>query len=603
MLTGIPFVYRLSGDEAPPSGAGDSVTATLDGVTFFAGLAAELSTKGVAVSASKSGRHEIVVARGTSSRAVAVRAIPGALSILPPLVAIAFALIFRQVVIALLAGIWLGNLFLTGFHPLESLLRIVDHDVVVALSGQGQGADHASIIVFTLLLGGMVGIMYRMGGMQGIVDQVSKLATTPRRGQLAAWLMGVIIFFDDYANTLIVGNSMRPLTDRVRVSREKLSYIVDSTAAPVTAIAVITSWIGFQISLIDQSFDSLGIDRNPFTAYLASIPYCYYCVFAVLFVLAIALTGRDYGPMLTAERRARTTGKATRDGAVLMSNIDSENAAAAPGTKPRIVNGILPIAVVLAVAFAGLVVTGRQSLAAAGRSGGILDAMKESNSFTALLWCSMAGCLAAGLLALGERLLSLTDTLAAWLSGIRSMMLAIVILVLAWCIGMKCEELRTADYLVHSLSGVLAPRFIPLLVFLIAMGISFSTGTSWGTMSILTPIVIPLVFGAARNAGVAGGEFETILSASIAAILSGAVFGDHCSPISDTTIMSSMASSSDHIDHVRTQLPYAATAAAVAFVFGYLPVAFGVPGIYALLLGAAAVFGVVRRFGKHPEVA
>jgi len=597
-LAGIPYRYEPP-DAAFPADA-DSVVARLDGAVVYRGAPSH-PPAAITVTLPSPGRHEIVVSHAAGSFREDIHAVPAWFSILPPLVAIAFALVFRQVVLALLSGIWLGNFFLEGYRPLSALLRIADRDVIRTLSDPSQGSDHVSIVVFTLMLGGMVGIMYRMGGMQGIVDRVSRLATTPRRGQLAGWIMGVAIFFDDYANTLIVGNSLRPLTDRLRISREKLSYIVDSTAAPVTSIAVITSWIGFQVSLIGQSFDSLGVDRNPFTAFVAAIPYCYYSILAVLLVLLVALMNRDFGPMLAAERRARSTGKTAADGAVLLSNIDAESATPGPRARPRWVNGLVPILVVVGVAFAGLVVTGRAALAARGETGGMLDALKEADSFVALLWCSTAGCLASAILALGQRLLTLTETIAAWMNGIRSMLIAIVILVLAWCIGSVCSQLHTADYLVHALSGVLDPRFLPLVVFLVAMGISFSTGTSWGTMSILTPIVVPLAFGAARTAGISGSAFETILGASIGAILTGAVFGDHCSPISDTTIMSSMASSCDHVDHVRTQLPYALAAAAAAVIFGYVPAAFGVPGAVSLALGAAALAAAVRLFGRSPE--
>ncbi len=526
----------------------------------------------------------------------------GILSILPPVVAILFALIFRQVILALLAGVWLGSFIMSGYQPIPSILRIVDHYVLGTLAGPGEGKDHISIILFTLLLGGMVGITSRMGGMQGIVDKVSKLATTPKRGQFSVWLMGVVIFFDDYTNTLIVGNSTRPLTDRLLISREKLSYIVDSTAAPITALAVITSWIGFELSLISQTFGTMGIERNPLATFVASLPYSFYPILAVLFVLFIVLSGRDFGAMLRAERRARSTGMVSSESAVPMSNIDSESVSPAPGVRPHWLHGIIPILVVIAVTFAGLWRTGADALAETGAAGsGFFDALKEADSFKALLWGSFSGCIAAAIIALSRRLLSMTETMTAWVNGIRSMLMAFVILVLAWCIGKVCAELHTADYLVDSLAGTLAPQYMPLIVFLLAMGISFSTGTSWGTMSILIPIVIPLVYGTAESAGLSGSEFEPVLLGSIAAILSGAVFGDHCSPISDTTIMSSMSSSADHIDHVRTQLPYALTVGGASLVLGYLLSAFGVPAVVSLALSVAALLLTIRLIGRPVE--
>jgi len=600
LLKDVPHLYRpgeklVTGVFAPS----DSLSVSMEGRVLFEGTAAELVEKGVTLRAPRTGRIPLIVSGGDRETTVGVLVLHGLLSILPPIVAILCALLFRQVILALLAGVWLGSFFLSGYRLVPSLLGIVDRYVVQTLAGPGEGADHVSIIVFTLLLGGMVGITSRMGGMQGIVDRVSRLATTPKRGQFAVWLMGVIIFFDDYTNTLIVGNSTRPLTDRLRVSREKLSYIVDSTAAPVTALAVITSWIGFEISLINQSFTAIGVERNPLTTFVSSLPYSFYPILAVLLVLFVVLSGRDYGAMYRAERRARTTGKVSGDSAVPLSNIDSESVQPAQGVEPRWLNGIIPVSVVIAVTFIGLWRTGIASLAEEGiRGAGFLDALKESDSFRALLWGSFSGCLAAGILAVSRRLLSLTETMSSWVNGIRSMLMAIIILVLAWCIGTVCTELQTADYLVHSLSGVLSPRFLPLIIFLLAMGISFSTGTSWGTMSILIPIVIPLVYGTARETGLDGPAFERVLLASIAAILSGAVFGDHCSPISDTTIMSSMSSSADHIDHVKTQLPYALTAGGASLVLGYLFTAAGLHPALSIAVSIAALLIVLRIFGR-----
>jgi Na+/H+ antiporter NhaC len=599
-LTGVPYTYRptetvLEHITQLPG----SVRVVLDGETVFEGRPEYLTKQSLPLTIERRGFHEIVVSSGSTSYTQEVYTLIGVLSILPPVVAIVFALVFRQVVVALLAGVWLGSFLVSGFQPIPSLSRIIDHYVLGTLAGSGEGADHISIIIFTLLLGGMVGITSRMGGMQGIVDRVSHLATTARRGQFAVWLMGVIIFFDDYTNTLIVGNSLRPLTDKLRISREKLSYIVDSTAAPITALAVITSWIGFEISLLDQSFKSLGIERNPLGTFVSSIPYSYYPILAILFVLFIILTGRDYSLMSRAERRARSSGKVSSDTALPLSHIDSEAIAAAPGTSPRWLNGVIPIAVVIGITFYGLIHTGRSAIAeAGGASPGLFEAIKESNSFTALLWGSFAGCIAAAVLALCERLLSLTETVTAWINGIRSMLSAIIILVLAWCIGKVCTELHTADYLVHNLSDILSPRMLPAITFLLAMGISFSTGTSWGTMSILIPIVIPLCYGIGGAAGLGGGEFESVLLSSIAAILSGAVFGDHCSPISDTTIMSSMASAADHIDHVRTQLPYAVTVGVASLIFGYLFSALGLGSVISLIIGSVALLGFVLIVGK-----
>jgi len=602
-LKNISYRYDLSEFiEAKGLDADDTIKVFLDGMEVSSLPLEEIKENRVTIKTTESGYHELRIEARGNRLDLKVHTINGFLSLLPPLIAIIFALVFRQVVVALLSGVWVGLFILTGYSPVESLLRIVDDYVINTLSGPQEGANHISIIVFTLLLGGMVGISSRMGGMQGIVDRVSAIATTPRRGQFAAWLMGVIIFFDDYTNTLIVGNSIRPLSDKLKISREKLSYIVDSTAAPVTALAVITSWIGFEISILDQTFNSLGLDRNPLTTFVASIPYSFYPILAIVFVLLIALSGRDYSLMLSAERRARSTGKVIDDNAMPLSNLDSEAIAAAANAKPRWFNGVIPIAVVIVVTFVGLIYTGREALLEKGiRNQGFIAILKESDSFKALLWSSFSGCITAALLAVTQRLLSITETVSAWVNGIKSMFSAIIILVLAWLIGRVCTEVHTADFLVQSLSSAISVRFIPLFVFLISMGISFATGTSWGTLSILIPIVIPLVVGASRAAQLSEAAMNAVLLPSIAAILSGAVFGDHCSPISDTTIMSSMASGSDHIDHVRTQLPYSLTVGLVAIVFGYIPTAFGLHPAVSIILSIAVLTSILFTVGRPTD--
>jgi Na+/H+ antiporter NhaC len=549
------------------------------------------------------GRYQIMLTTAGRTWDRGLRSLSGWVTLLPPLMAILMALLFRQVYIALFAGVWIGGFIVNDYSVVRGFFYVIDHYVVGAMAGE-DGWDHTSIAVFTLLLGGLVGIVSRSGGTKGIVNSLARYATSPVRGQIATWLMGIFIFFDDYTNTLIVGNTMRPITDKLRISREKLSYLVDSTAAPVACIAVVTSWIGFEISLLKDSFESVGLlDLNPFTTFLASIPYSYYPIVTLFFGLLVAGLGRDYGPMLGAERRALVKGLPLRPGAVPISNIDTE-ITTAENVPERWYNAALPVVVVVLGTVAGLVITGRETiLEASGQSPGWFESLRAGNSFVALLWSSFAGCVVAMLMVIGQRILSVTDTINAWIAGIKAMAPAIIILILAWSIGEVCGDLRTADYLVGRLTGVIAPDLLPGLIFLVAAAVSFSTGTSWGTMTILTPLTIPLVIQITQFHDATAVAQHTILLSSIAAILSGAVFGDHCSPISDTTIMSSMASTADHVDHVRTQLPYAITVAAVCVLLGYLPAALGLPLPLDVALCLAAAFLIVRLVGKPVAVS
>ena len=597
IITGTPFQVQLS---LPDGGTGAyTFQIVKDGQTVYTHTG-QLPASIDDIQVDSRGQHTFTVRVDDQTAQKQVRSLPGILTLLPPLVAILVALIFRQVIIALFMGVWIGSFFVTDFQFVRSFFYVVDHYTVESLAGEG-GSDHIAIVIFTLLLGGMVGVFSRMGGTQGIVNKISKIATSPRRGQLSTWLMGIAIFFDDYTNTLIVGNTMRPLTDKLRISREKLSYIVDSTAAPVAVIGIITSWIGFEISLIKDSFETLNIDRNPFTTFIASIQYSYYPILTLIFGLLIATLKRDYGPMLKAERRARRKGELQSQKAIPISNIDKD-ITSAPDITPRWFNAAIPVAVVVLGTIAGLIVTGRSSLLESGQtSWTLMDTFRASNSFTALLWSSLGGCLAAAILAVSQRLLSVTETVNAWVAGVKSMIMAFIILVLAWNIGSVCDDLHTASYLVNKVSGVLSPQMLPTLIFLIAALVSFATGTSWATMTILTPICIPLVFQITSQTAMTGESAEAVLLSSIAAIMAGSVFGDHCSPISDTTIMSSMACAADHIDHVRTQIPYALTVALVAILLGYLPAAFQIPSVFVLLLCGVAIVGIVLVFGKPNE--
>ena len=538
-----------------------------------------------------------------STQILSTKWLPGWVSILPPLIAILLAIVLREVVASLFLGIWLGALFYAGLNPLAAVWRTIDRFIVPALVDEG----HASILVFSLLLGGMVGIMSRSGGTRGIVDALRPLSTTPRRAQLATWLAGLAIFFDDYANTLIVGNTFRPITDRVRVSREKLAYLVDSTAAPVAAIVFVSTWVGYEISLIG---DALRIaagqpgtpaqvaaeltSASPFAVFLHSIPYLFYPILAIVMVGLLVVTQRDFGPMLAAERRARAGGGLYREDAQLMVDTTGRSLEAKPDVANRWINAALPVLTVIFVVLLGLYFDGR----AASGSASLWDVFGAADPFKALLWGSLSGCLVAIGLSVGQRILSTEEAIGAWLGGMRAMLLAAVILTLAWSLGEVTAVLGTATYLTQILSDNLLPALLPALVFITAAAIAFATGTSWATMAILFPLVVPLAVALGGGAGFESGGQYTLTLGAISSVLSGSIFGDHCSPISDTTVMSSLASACDHVDHVRTQLPYALVVAGIAVLMGDLGTAFGMPVALAYVLAVGALLAVVRFAGR-----
>jgi len=523
----------------------------------------------------------------------------GWISIIPPLVAIILALFFREVVTSLFVGVWLGCLFLTGYNPLNALLMTISGYA----SPQLADGDHAAIVIFSLLLGGMVGVLARMGATTAIVDAVTPLATSRRRGQFATWLLGLAIFFDDYSNTLIVGHTMRPLTDRLKISREKLAYIVDSTAAPVAAMVFVSTWVGFEISLIGEGLEiaqgqgAAAPTVSSFGIFINSIPYLFYPILALWLVLVLVVQARDFGPMLAAERRAARGKGVSREGAQLAGE-DTDLGTSSSGVVTRWWVGAIPVITVVATVVTGLFATGIAGLPE-GASVTLSSIFGAADPFKPLLWGSLFGCLAAIALAVGGRKLKLQDAIEAWAGGLRSMVVAIVILVLAWSLGAVTQSLGTAQFLAALLSERLPVVALPVSVFVVAAMVSFATGASWGTMAIMFPLVVPLasIMGAAADP--AQGQAYQLLLAVVGAVMAGALFGDHCSPISDTTIMSSMASGCDHSDHVRTQLPYALLAAVIAAVAGALPAGFGLSPWISLAIGIASIWVFVRLFGKR----
>ncbi len=307
--------------------------------------------------------------------------------------------------------------------------------------------------------------------------------------------------------------------------------------------------------------------------------------------------------MLAAERRARSTGEVLAMDATPLANYASEALAPPKDAPRRAANSLVPIGSVIVVTVIGLFLTGREGVDRAAFDSSLAylrEVLGNADSYIALIWASFTGIVLALGLSIGQRILSLREGMDAMIEGFKSMILAFGVLLLAWSLGDVCTELHTADYLVEIASGNLSPHLLPAVVFLLAAAIAFATGTSWGVLAILTPLSIPLAHGLSLEAGYAVGTetYSVILAATVAAVLSGSVWGDHCSPISDTTILSSMATGSDHIAHVRTQLPYAFTAGAVGIVAGQIPAAYGLHPLLSLLIGMAVIYALVRWLGK-----
>ncbi len=513
-------------------------------------------------------------------------------SLLPPLVAILAAIFLRKILIAMAAGVWLGAIVSAGYSPLSGsgkAARIVGENLLDPF--------HLHIIGFTFALVGMVHVIIRMGGMAGVLEVVSKMARTARSTRIATALMGFLVFFDDYANTIVVGSTMRPLTDAKRISREKLAYIVDSTAAPVAGIAIISTWIGYEVGLFEDLAQQLNLEMSGYEIFLGIIPFRFYCLFALALVLWNVVLSRDFGSMLKAERRAATTGAVLRPGSVPLTRASFLKAGPQEGIPHRWYNAVIPIVVVIAAVLVGVFWSGEGATGEVFQWQAWQAAFSDADSAMVLFWASVVGSLVAMGLALTQRLLSPTQAIRSWLQTVPSMWLAVGVLLLAWSIRTVCDDLGTSVYLVGTLEGLLTLTLIPLVTFLIAALVAFATGTSWGAMGILLPTMIPV----AAQLGDGTPHSMVILMLCFAAVLDGAIYGDHCSPISDTTILSSVAAGSDHVDHVRTQAPYATLAMVVAASLGYLGVAMGLSPWLALPVGIIALGVVLRVVGRRHD--
>jgi Na+/H+ antiporter NhaC len=522
----------------------------------------------------------------------------GPFALLPPFMAIAIAVVWRRILVALFLGIFGGALLLSGGNPLVA----TQTTVVEFVGATATDLDNIHLFIFTLSLMGMVGVLIRSGGIAGLVRAIARFAKGRRSTQAIVGLMGTAVFFDDYANSVVVGSSARAITDRARISREKLAYIVDSTAAPVASIAIISTWIGIEIGLLNAEMDHLSsIANSGYGVFIRMIPLRFYCLFTLVTVFAVALSGRDFGPMLKAERRA-AKGQLMRPGARLLSAAAFQKMTIKPGAPPRAFNGWIPIALVLCFILGSFFVTGAATLAADGVTVSPFSLAGWSDAFGAVTGTGMllttagvVGSVAAIFLALGQGILNWREALGAWLAGARSMVGAIALLILAMTLRKvtDSDHLQLAQYAQAVLGGA-DVLWIPLTVFLVAALIAFSTGTSYGTMGILIPVAVEL---ASRSGD------PMILLLATGAVLDGAVFGDHCSPISDTTVLSSVGSSCDHLDHVKTQAPYAILSMIVAAVFGYLllPI-WEAPPTVIYGGGVVALVGVIFLFGRRTRV-
>jgi len=532
----------------------------------------------------------------------------GIITLLPPFLAIALAFWTRNVVLSLFIGVFSGTfiLELNGFNIISAIIRgyiKLCNEALTSLSNPW----NAGIILQCLAIGGMIALISKMGGAKAIAEMLSKKANTAASAQFVTWLLGLLIFFDDYANSLTVGPIMRPVTDKMKVSREKLAFIIDSTAAPISGIALISTWIAFEIGLIKDGYNAIGIDASAYTVFVGTIPFRFYNILILFFIVCTIFFLREFGPMYKAEMRARRFGKVLSDNAKPMISEEAIHLSSNKNLKSSVWYAIIPLGVLIISAFLGFYFDGYKTIMG-GEDISMLETIKNSPLSFEAIWSAFGAsnasivlfqaALLAGIVALfiaiSKRILSLEEAITTWIFGVKSLNITAVILILAWSLSSVMKELGTASYLVAVFSEKIPIFILPSVVFLFGAIISFATGTSYGTMGILMPLTIPLAYTINPE--------NTFMLINISAVLTGAIFGDHCSPISDTTILSSMGSACDHIDHTKTQLFYAMPVALIAIICGYIPAGLGISLLYIFPLTFLSVVCLVYFVGKPMKI-
>ncbi|MDD7182776.1 Na+/H+ antiporter NhaC family protein, partial [Peptostreptococcus porci] len=529
------------------------------------------------------------------------------ITIIPPLLAIVLAFITKNVVVSLFLGVLSGSLILqlgNGENIFSAIVLSFLDFISRALNALADPWD-AGIILQVLAIGGVINLVGKMGGAKAIAEALAKRAKTSKGAQLISWFLGILVFFDDYANSLIVGPIMRPVFDKLNISREKLSFVIDATAAPIAGLAIISTWIGLEVGLIHDAFGSINVDVDAFGVFLQTIPYRFYNILILAFIVLSAIMVREFGPM----RKAEYLSYRNKSSKQFLDNGVEELDDMAPkdGVKLSVWNAIIPIGVLILSSLAAFYYSGYSSImggedaaliSAINASPFSFNSIKEcfsaSDASVALFQSAIFATIVAILMAKFKKIYTISEAIEVWVDGTKTLMITGVILILAWSLSSVIKEVGTAKFMINYLSGAIPAFLLPSIIFVLGSIISFSTGTAYGTMGILMPLAIPLAHSINPEMG--------YVVVSTSAVLTGAIFGDHCSPISDTTILSSMGAGCDHIEHVKTQMPYAIYVASCTILFGYIPAGFGLPVFIVLPLAIFAVGFGLRFIGKRTDV-
>ncbi|EAL53820.1 Na+/H+ antiporter NhaC family protein [Campylobacter upsaliensis] len=546
----------------------------------------------------------------------------GFITLLPPFIAIILAFITKDVILSLFMGVLSGTFLLSlasniFFVDTIALINIYDtlvesfSKIISYVLKSTSDPVNAGIILQILCIGGLVALITKMGGAKAIALQFAKRAKTAISAQLNTWFIGLLIFFDDYANLLIVGPIMRPLADKFKISREKFAFIIDSTAAPVAGIAIISTWIGLEVSLIKNAYASIGIDNiSAFGIFVETIPYRFYNIFMLFFVALTAIMGREFGSMYAAQIRAKTTGQiapVSKSAALDTAELEDQFLAPKDGIKIRAFDAIIPVMTLIILAILGFYFNGFSLLEGEELANAkanplsfetLRSAFGSADSSIVLFQAALFAAIVAIFIGVRRRIFNIKEAIETWIYGWKTMIFTIVLLLLAWSLSSIVKDLGTSTFITHLLADKLPEFILPATIFAFASLISFAIGTSYGTMGVLMPLAVPLAFEVAKLNGLEGEALHHYMVLNISCVLTGAIFGNHCSPISDNVILSSMSAKCDHMEHVRTQIPYALFICAISLFTGYIPTALGLSVWLVLPLNFILIALLLRIIGK-----
>ena len=524
----------------------------------------------------------------------------GLLTLIPPVLSILLAFFTKNVYSSLLCGIWAGALLLSKSEGFFTTVYNSFEKLIVIIISVLSDSWSATIIAQLITISGMIAIISKYGGSFTIASTIAKKAKTARSAQIFTCFTALFIFFDDYANCLITGPVMKTITDKLKVSREKLSFLVDSTAAPIAGIALISTWIGYELGVLRDAYIIAGVaDPNTYQIFIQTLPYRFYNFFILGFLFIIAFLNKDFGPMLRAEQRARQKG-------IMVNSSPSESIDDFLIPDPKIVykmsNALIPLSVLILGTFFGIWYDGYRELVSNNTDFSTLHGynymlaiLGSCDVIVVILKASILASIVAIIVSIINKSISFFEAIKIWIIGAQNLTSTVIILILAWSISAIIKEIGTSAYIITMLQNNIPVVIIPTITFILASIIAFSTGTSYGTMGILMPLAIPLV------ATLSGDANSTLTTITAGTVLTGAIVGDHCSPISDTTILSAGGAGCPLIDHVNTQLPYTIFVASISIICGYLLIALGLPIIVSYVIGFISMITIVFFIGKHPD--